>query len=415
MLTGQHAHANGVIDNLSWLRPDRAAMGVATWPELLSAAGYRTAAIGKMHFYPWDASEGFAERVIAEDKRHIHIADDYAEALRAAGHAKRHARELAGYASGKGACLTDLPDALQVDRWVAGQAADWLRRQDGAAPFALMVGFPGPHCPYDPPAEALSRIDPSRLPRPRPPTAESLTHRDAMVASYRRDWAGIDYSRLSEREAIGLRHHYAALVERLDEDVGTVLAGLEDGGHAGDTIVVFASDHGDALGDFGLVGKTYFHEPSVRVPLLVHDPRAETPPAVRGEPASLLDLPASFLRWAGLDVPERMDGAPLGEAEAGRVICGVTAHGMMARSADWKLVRYANGTEALFDLRADPGETTDLAGERPDRRAALDLALARSLLRGLKTGHGDKRVPEAQSGPEHPFHGRGWSRPYPQN
>lgn len=415
MLTGRHAHSNGVIDNLSWLRPDRAATGVATWPELLARAGYRTAAVGKMHFYPWDISEGFAERVIAEDKRHIHIADDYDAALRSAGFAKSHGRDQEGYLESKGAYVSNLPDALQVDRWVAGRAADWLGRLDEAAPFALMVGFPGPHCPYDPPADALARIDPARLPRPCEPTPESLTHRDAMVASYRRDWADLDYADLTREEAIGLRHHYAALVERLDEDVATIMAALERSGRLANTIVVFASDHGDYLGDFGLVGKTYFHEPSIRVPLIVADFRREPEGNVRHRPASLLDLPASFVAWAGLDVPTWMDGVPLGSECAGRVICGATVHGVMARNERWKLVRYVNGVEALFDLAADPGERTNVVAAHPERRAALDAALTRSMLDGLVSGHSDKRVPAAQAGPEHAFHGRGWVRPYPHS
>jgi len=76
MLTGQHAHSTGILHNMCWLRPDRAQMGIRTWPEILAGAGYRTSAIGKMHFYPWDSSEGFQHRVIAEDKRHIHVRDD---------------------------------------------------------------------------------------------------------------------------------------------------------------------------------------------------------------------------------------------------------------------------------------------------------------------------------------------------
>ena len=97
MLTGQHAHTLGVMDNLSWLRPDRHAMGIHTWPEVLKQSGYQTAAIGKMHFYPWDADEGFAHRTIAEDKRHIHVQDDYAQALGSHGFHKLHGNDQLGY------------------------------------------------------------------------------------------------------------------------------------------------------------------------------------------------------------------------------------------------------------------------------------------------------------------------------
>jgi arylsulfatase A-like enzyme len=412
MLTGQHAHATGVIHNLAWLRPDRRRMGIDSWPELLGQAGYRTEAVGKMHFYPWDAGEGFQHRVIAEDKRHILVRDDYHHALRAEGFGKAHAREHAGYTAQKGASVNPLPDHLQPDRWVAHRAAERLRAMPEGQPFAMMVGFPGPHCPYDPPAEALARIDPARLPAARPPTEESRSHHDAFVASYRREWADLDYSSLSEQEIRVIRHHYAASVERLDEDVALILEALRDSGRLENTVVVFASDHGDYLGDFGMMGKAWFHEPSIRVPLIAADFRA---PEARVEagPVSLLDLFPSFLGWAGLPVPAQAAGVPLGEGAGGRVIAGVTTHGFMARAAGWKLVRYRNGAEALYDLAADPGETTDVSSANPGIRRQLDNALTAALLDGLAQANADIFVAEAKAPPDHGFYGREWQRPYP--
>ncbi|MCB1153583.1 sulfatase-like hydrolase/transferase, partial [bacterium] len=226
MLTGQHAHASGVTHNLNWLRPDRREMGIMTWPEHLSAAGYRTAAIGKMHFYPWDLAEGFQHRVIAEDKRHIHIQDDYAVALADEGFAKEHANNQRGYRENKGASFCDLPNHLHVDRWVGNRAADYIAALEGNQPFALMVGFPGPHCPYDPPESALAGLDPDALPAPLAATAESLTHHAEFVAGYRREWADLDYTELSGEQIRASRLHYAASVQRIDQDVGNILAAL---------------------------------------------------------------------------------------------------------------------------------------------------------------------------------------------
>lgn len=76
LLTGYNAIRTSVTDNGLWLRPDHATCGMPTWPELLSANDHYTAAIGKMHFYPWDDRLGFQYRVIAEDKRWLHIRDD---------------------------------------------------------------------------------------------------------------------------------------------------------------------------------------------------------------------------------------------------------------------------------------------------------------------------------------------------
>ncbi|MBF6592435.1 MAG: sulfatase-like hydrolase/transferase, partial [Ktedonobacterales bacterium] len=171
LLTGQNTIRTGVLNNYSWLRPDHTACGMPTWPEMLAAAGYTTAGIGKMHFYPWDSTEGFAYRVIAEDKRHIHIQDDYARYLQEHGHKKYHGNEHAGYHENKGAIVSRIPAAHQVDTWVAAQACAFIEGHPTDSPFAMMVGFPGPHCPYDPPAELAELFDPDAMPASIPATA----------------------------------------------------------------------------------------------------------------------------------------------------------------------------------------------------------------------------------------------------
>ncbi|WP_417419432.1 sulfatase, partial [Hoeflea sp.] len=382
MLTGQPAHETGIMNNASWLRPDRREMGIATWPERLAAHGYHTAAIGKMHFYPWDISEGFQHRVIAEDKRHIHVRDDYHHALKAEGYDKLHGRDMELYAETKGAAINPLPDHLNVDRWVAHRAADHLRSLKGDQPFAMMVGFPGPHCPYDPPAEALARVDPAALPPALPRTAESEKVLPELVAGYKQDWAGLDYSELTEAQIRAIRHHYAVSVERLDEDIAMLIETLRETGQLENTIIVFASDHGDYLGDFGLMGKGFFHEPSIRVPMIVTDFRAPAP-RVETAPVSLIDLFPTFLSWAGLPPAPHARGTILGEAEEYRAIFGITARGMMLRRGRWKLSRYYVGSEALFDLEADPGEQENLIDHRPDIRAELDALMATALLEGM--------------------------------
>ncbi len=139
MLTGQSAQSSGVTHNNCWMRPDRQQMGIRTWPEYLGTAGYRTIAVGKMHFYPWDLTEGFQTRIISEDKRHVQVRDDYHHALRAEGYSKLHARHQPGYAANKGASINELPDHLQPDRWVAHRAADYIRTMEGMTGLGVMV------------------------------------------------------------------------------------------------------------------------------------------------------------------------------------------------------------------------------------------------------------------------------------
>lgn len=412
LLTGQPAHASGVMHNLAWLRPDRKAMGVYTWAEQLQAVGYQTAAMGKMHFYPWDLQEGFQKRIIAEDKRHIAIKDDYHDALIGAGYRKLHGRDQLGYVDKKGASINLLPDALQVDRWVTNQTVDYLGSVDGGKPFALMVGFPGPHCPYDPPAEALQKIGIDALPEAVPCTEESRNHLRECIINYKAPWADLDYSDLSKAEIRVIRHHYAALVERLDADVNTILEALIENNQLDNTIIVFASDHGDYLGDFGLMGKTTFHEPSIRVPLIVTDFRHRIP-KINTSLVSLLDLYPSILKWSEIAAPGYAKGVALDDAVEGRCIVGVTTRGTMVRDSRWKLVRYTNGAEALYDLENDPEEQLNQIDHHPSVRQRLDAELTQDLLLGIGDSNVDKQVLQAKSASSHEFFEREWQRPYP--
>jgi arylsulfatase len=96
LLTGLNSIRTGVLGNGQFLRPNYASCGISTWPELIGQAGYRSAASGKMHFYPWDAKMGLDDRVVCEDKRWLHIQDDYAQFLNERGLRKLHGNEHEG-------------------------------------------------------------------------------------------------------------------------------------------------------------------------------------------------------------------------------------------------------------------------------------------------------------------------------
>lgn len=147
LVSGLHASHTGVLDNGQFLRPDYAACGLQTWPEILNAAGYYTAAIGKMHFYPWDLRLGFQYRSIAEDKRWIYLRDDYYHFLHARGLRRYHGNEHEGYYENKGAIINRLPWECSVDHFVGQEACRFIREHGKDGPFAMMVGFPGHTAP----------------------------------------------------------------------------------------------------------------------------------------------------------------------------------------------------------------------------------------------------------------------------
>ena len=164
LLTGMNAIRNGVTDNLHAVRADYNDVGMRTWPQLLADSGYYTAAVGKMHFYPWDARHGFQYRVICEDKRWLHVRDDYYHYLKERGYRKLHGNEHEGYFENKGAILHKLPWEHSWDRFVGKEARRFIENYGGEGPFAMMVGFPGPHCPYDPAHDFPERFNPEDMP-----------------------------------------------------------------------------------------------------------------------------------------------------------------------------------------------------------------------------------------------------------
>lgn len=421
LLTGMNSVQHGVIDNTSWLRPDRAACGIETWPEMLAAAGYHTEAIGKMHFYPWDKSEGFAHRVISEDKRHIYIHDDYAEYLERYGLRKYHGSEHDGYFENKGAIVSKIPAAHQVDKWVADRACEFIENYSSDQPFALMVSFPGPHCPYDPPAASANLYRPEDMPESIPATDDSRLFRELVINMTKRPWNQVDYTDFQEHHKRQIRAHYAALVHQIDQGIGRIVATLNASRFRADTVIIFASDHGDFLGDFDLIGKHLFFEPSVRVPLIVRLPGSTTSRSVDSL-VSLTDVTATIVALAGVERSGWGDSIELPELDLSPTrsrdhIFGATEFGLMAIANDWKLCRYQNGHVSLYNLGDDPHEQRNLAYQphTSTEMHRLDAILQRDLMESLMIANGDKFVEKSRYQGRGEFGQRGWQRPYPAN
>lgn len=421
LLTGLNAIKTGVLDNGQWLRPDYRACGLKTWPEMLSEQGYYTAAIGKMHFYPWDINHGFQYKVGAEDKRWLHVRDEYYHFLKENGYRKLHGNEHEGYYENKGAIINQIPWEYSVDHFVGQEACRFLRTYGQEAPFAMMVGFPGPHCPYDPTPEYLDEIDLEKMPKPIPEVAgETPELRRRNIEGNRRPWNGVDYTEFTADQKRKIRAHYAALVKQIDYEVGQILDTLRAEGLLEQTIIIFASDHGDYLGDHNLIGKGQFFESSTRVPLLVRLPEAQTAKTYPGL-VELGDVTATLLGLGGVDVPGYMDSIPLPElglspdVRRERVI-GLVRGGWMIYDGEWKLAKYDTGEILLFNLRDDPLEQNNLAQDPgcQARYLQLDAELTQAVMTSISASHHDRRVYTVDLSTDPEFGKEGWKRPYPK-
>ena len=420
LMTGMNAVRNGVTDNMQAIRADHEAVGIHTWPQILASVGYYTAAVGKMHFYPWDASLGFQYRVIAEDKRWVQIRDDYYHFLKDHGLAKLHGNEHEGYFENKGAIINRLPWDYSVDRFVGQEACRFIRNYGKGDPFALMIGFPGPHCPYDPSPDFPETFEPADMPDSIPEVpGDTPQVRARNIEGNKRPWNGVDYTEFTEAQKKKIRAHYAGSVKQIDHEVGEIIESLREAGQLENTVIVFASDHGDYLGDHNLIGKGSFYESAIRIPLIVSVPEAQQG-GVSRDLVECRDITATILGLAGVDVPAHMDSIPLPGLDLTDLpprdrIFGMLTDGWMVFDGEWKLAKYATGEVVMFNLNDDPYEQRNLA-EDPnyaDVYRRLDAELTRELMDSNRFAMHDRTAMASDLSQDPGFGREGWQRPYP--
>ncbi len=422
LLTGMNAIKTGVIDNGQFLRSDYRACGLRTWPELLNEHGYYTVATGKMHFYPWEKRMGFQQRIIAEDKLWGYIQDDYYHVLKRNGYTKTAFVDEPDYHNHFGALVSPIPWEYSVDHFVGQESVRWISEYDGEHPFAMMVGFPGPHNPYDPASE-YATFSPKDMPEPLPAVLEDTKlmrpSRQQRSGSGRKSWYALQNQKPPTREDYLLqRARYAGLVKQIDHEVGCIVAALREKGILENTIIIFASDHGDYLGDHGLSGKASYYQAACHIPLLVCHPDFQAS-IVCDNLVALTDVTATILSLAGCDIPTYMDATPLsglGLADEGERehIVGMLRNGWMLFDGTWKLCKYASGAH-LFNLEDDPDEQHNLAR---DSRCAdifhrMDAQLTSEIMQATNEAFFAQRVYTFSHSSSPEFGRVGWERTYP--
>ncbi|UWR21718.1 sulfatase-like hydrolase/transferase [Sulfitobacter sp. S190] len=272
--------------------------------------------------------------------------------------------------------------------WLTTQAIDFIDRATG--PWCAHVSYIKPHWPYIVPAPYHDMYGPAHVPPARRGAVE-LENPHPLLACYQSGKVGQAFQRDDVREKV--IPAYMGLIKQCDDQLGRLLDHLEATGAMDDTMIVLTSDHGDYLGDHWMGEKELFHEQSVKVPLIIRDPR-QTADATRGTTCDALvesiDLTATFIEAAGGAVPDHIvEGRSLLPWLAGEnpdwrsyVISEYdysgTAHcaalGMTPRDARlfmvydgrYKLIHAEGGLRPiLFDLQNDPDEFIDLCKGDP--------------------------------------------------
>ncbi len=260
---------------------------------------------------------------------------------------------------------------------------DFLRRHadgDPRKPFFAYVSFTAPHDPRTPPAEFAGMYDASKLPLPpnylptHPFDNGEMKIRDERLAPW-------------PRTPEIVRAHLAAyygMISHMDAQIGRILDVLEETGERDNTIIVFTSDHGLAVGSHGLLGKQNVYEHSMGTPLIIGGPglpRRQKTDAF----AYLFDLYPTLCELTDIDVPDSVEGTSLVGILRGteqqvrdRVFTAYKVQRAI-RTERWKLIRYTHsGKTQLFDLAVDGFERNNLADEpeQQERVARLLQLLA---------------------------------------
>lgn len=365
LMTGQMGSVNGCRQNGIPMGLDS-----TTYADVMRAAGYRTALIGKAHFQnvtdiptpprlptgqgadlpepvalavrTQRTGPAYRHEVRASWARHPdrslplpyygfdhvrlcighgdqvegHYSGWLRDQLNGAPDPRGRAKAMDGGDGGPQIWRTALPEALYPTSYIRDEAVSFLEDADDA-PFLLLVSFPDPHHPFTPPGKYFDMYDPADMPLP-PSFGNKTGDRNDlpadMLEAYAIGDAAPDAYWPFHPDAAHLKRMIAlnyGSISMIDDAVGAIMATLSAKGLSDDTVVCFMSDHGDYMGDHGTVLKHgVYSQGAIRVPFLWQDPAAPAGGATDLQ-GSAIDFAPTVLQRAGLKVPVGMQGGDL--------------------------------------------------------------------------------------------------------
>jgi len=409
MMTGHYGCQIGVKHNTQIIPCDDQ-LPAPVLAQRLAEAGYQTAGFGKTHWYVGSrimpevdiqgSRRGFEVRALARksEPRNIEPGSRYmGEDI--PGRFSRITQEMAkggpggesepGYTGGTSVVSAD----EHKEAWLTDQALEFLADgRDPDRPFFLYLSFDYPHPPLFVPPEFEALYDLDDFGDTPPPDPMPVSHAPNRLE-------GI-WPKMTPQERRLARLRYAALCTYVDSQFGRVIDRLRDLGELDRTLVLFAADHGEMLGDRGRVSKYCLYEGSVRVPMILAGAGVGRAGDVDHRPVELVDVLPTLLDAAGCEVPETLPGfSLLSDFSRDGSFCEMHGRGyeeyqkapaVMYRTREWKLIlslpghldeafhRYDRIRGELYHLADDPLELNNLYGA--EEHAAVREDLTRRVL-----------------------------------
>lgn len=395
IMTGRYPKNHGTRDNGISLRDEE-----ITLPQVLKESGYLTAAIGKMHFTTQFRPKENEEDDWPEDHYGfdvIHTTCDiktgeYLTWLKSISkkdyeivkmQGERKAKEDRASAAEKAAGAlpqvypSDIDPSHHQTSWIAEQVIKLIENCDRDRPFFALCSFVDPHHPFDPPAPYSTMYDPDTLEDPvfkegeledKPP--HFTKHRTGHGFSNEK----YDYRKLTEHDWRAVKAAYYGMISLIDDNIGRILENVKNQGIEEETIIMFTNDHGELMGDHGLLFKgPFLYDSLIKAPMILKWPGVIPKGARYRQITEHVDIMPTLLDFVGTGVPYGVQGmsmAPVlrGDKGAGRSYALTEFNcydwGMNLKtltSRDYKLTYYAGERFGeLFDRNKDPDEFVNL-------------------------------------------------------
>ncbi len=369
-LTGLEPHQSGVLTNDDFLPSD-----IPTLAHSLGAAEYDCRLVGRMHFYGPDQLHGFSQRPIGDIGPGWPGAGapDIGPLTNARGN---HGSQIEG--SGRGQTSYQSYDAAVVEQAELTLEELFRNRERTGRPFFALISLFCPHPPYIALPEDYDAVAENVA----PPRLHAPVARHPAIAEWAQAGA---VDQIDDAAAHRARTAYYGLVRMIDRLAGNVMSAV---GERDDTVLIYTSDHGEALGERGLWWKSTFFEESAKVPLIMAGPGFKRG-HIDDRVTSLFDLSATVLDLGGAPLMpghigrSLLSGAPWDDRAVSSYYGGLmnvktkaVQHRMLRRDA-YKLCVYNGHPPQLFDLRVDPDESVDILEQKPGLTAQMMDELTR--------------------------------------
>jgi choline-sulfatase len=367
---GKYISRVGAWNNNCWLP----SADYPSLPRILNAVGYESFLCGKMH-YDETRRYGFTE-----------IGGNMNASIKTGRGSRRRPDDLAPmpgvsdrfdqFRAGEDSSI------LRHDRNVTAGTIEFLKnRRTTDKPFFLLAGYLAPHFPLIVPQKYWDHYR-GKVPMPVIPPG----HLKSQVRNYQHHRIAFNTEDAPDDIVRKGRELYYGLTEWVDEEIGKVLQTLADSELADNTVVLYTTDHGENMGEHGLWWKNSMYEHAARVPLIVSWPARWKGPQRRTQACSLVDVVATVAELAGAKAPSDWDGDSMvqwldnGKAKwKDLAVSEYYGHNVasgfaMMRTADFKYVYHTPADENhpaerdLYNLKADPGEFHNLAGDSKHKR-----------------------------------------------